>query len=660
MVVGIDTLSITTPLPASSFVVTGLNAQERISQPFSYGVELDSGAALLTATQLIDQSVTVTLGDPSTTGRYFNGICQAVRQMPASGGAPNSLWRYRLTVVPRLWFLGQTRACRFFQNMTAPNIVKTILEPFNIDVSWKLQDSYATREYTVMFNESYLHFIQRLLEDEGIFYFFQHGASSHTLVMADYKTAFPKLANEATFRQAQGSYDMASWEQQDATTLGQVTVDDYNPATVTLGPAAMRGQVNTTSQDSGAAQRTHYGWTAVRQDATEVTRVAILRAEAAEAAGQIFAGSGGMMDFVAGGRFTLNNDPTAGGGDYVLRSVSYQVVDNADRTGGATNAVAMTCTAFPANTQWRETPSFAVPVMAGLYTAQVIGPENEEIYIDDLGRIKVWFPWDLESEITQDKTLWVRVMQPWGGAGWGTQFIPRIGMEVAVAFLEGDVNRPCVVGSFYNSQNTPLFSPSDKNKSGIRSRSTLQGGAANYNEMSFDDTKGSEVFLIHAEKDHTIEVENDQTLTVGNDRSVTVTQDETVVIKGKQTITVTGDHAQEIKTGNHAVTVDTGNHALKVSQGNQSTTVSMGNRSAEIAVGNESVKVDLGTITYEAMQSITLKVGANSIVIDQTGITLKGMMIQATGQAMASVKAPMVQVNGSGMLTLAGAITMIN
>jgi len=320
----------------------------------------------------------------------------------------------------------------------------------------------------------------------------------------------------------------------------------------------------------------------------------------------------------------------------------------------------MSCTAFPANTQWREEPVFAAPVVAGLYTAKVIGPPGEEIYIDSLGRIKVWFPWDVESDITSDKTLWVRVMQPWGGAGWGTQFIPRIGMEVVVAFLEGDVNRPCVVGSFYNSQNTPLFSPSDKNKSGIRSRSTMNGGAANYNELSFDDTKGSEVFLIHAEKDHTIEVENDQTLTVGNDRSVTVTKDETVVIKGKQTITVTGDHTQEIKTGNHAVTVDQGNHTLKVSTGNQSTTISTGNRSTELSMGNESVKVDMGTITHEAMQSITLKVGQNSIVIDQTGITLKGIMIQATGQAMTTVKGAMVEVNGSGMLTLAGGITMIN
>jgi type VI secretion system secreted protein VgrG len=241
----------------------------------------------------------------------------------------------------------------------------------------------------------------------------------------------------------------------------------------------------------------------------------------------------------------------------------------------------------------------------------------------------------MKSEITSDATLWVRVMQPWAGVGWGHQFIPRVGMEVVVAFLEGDVNRPCVVGTLYNNQNTPLFAPADKNKSGIRTRSTTGGGAANYNELSFDDTSGSEVFLIHAEKDHTIEVENDRTLTVG----------------GKRTDTITGNQTIEVKQGNHSETIDQGNHATKVSQGN---------RTAEISLGNESVKVDMGTITHEAMQSITLKVGQNSIVIDQTGITLKGLMIQATGQTMATLKGPMVEVNGSGMLTLAGGITMIN
>jgi type VI secretion system secreted protein VgrG len=647
----LDILTITTPLPDTSFVVTGLEGREQISRPFSYSVELGAGSAKLDAADLIDQQVVVTLGDPAVDGRHFNGIVQAVAQLPETDG---KLWRYRLTVVPRLWFLGQTKCCRFFQNLSVPDIAQKILNDFGVTFTNALQASYATRDYTVMFNESYLHFLQRIFEDEGIFYFFTHTADEHTMVLGDYKTAFGEITSySVTLRHAQGDEDLSSWEQEDEAALGQVIVDDYDPAVNSLAPAALRGQVASTSKDTGAGTRVHYHWPAVRTTADDAKTRATWRIEAAEAAAQSFAGAGGAMDFFAGGKFTLINDPTNGGAssDYVLRAVSYHVTDHGGGAGGP--VVAMHCTAFLAATQWREVPEFAAPVMAGLYSAKVIGPDGEEIYIDDLGRIKVWFPWDFNSDITSDATLWVRVMQPWGGAGWGHQFIPRIGMEVVVAFLEGDVNRPCVVGSFYNSDNAPLFSPSNKNKSGIRTMSTPKGSAATYSEMSFDDTKGSEVFLLHAEKDHHVEVENDQILTVGGKRTDTVTGDQTVKV-------TQGNHAETIDQGNHSTTVSTGNHATTVSTGNHSTTVSQGNRSAAISLGNDTVKVDLGAISHEAMQSITLKVGQNSIVIDQTGITMKGIMIQATGQAMATVKGAMVEVNGSGMLTLAGGVTMIN
>jgi len=600
---------------AAAFRIVQLDALEQISRPFSYTV--DVLASLDSAADLIDSPVTIILGDPETSGRYLHGIVRAVRQQPDIGAG---LWRYQLVLVPKLWFLEQTRACRFFQSMTVPNIVEKILGEFEITFSNVLQNNYLTRDYTVMFNESYLNFIQRLLEDEGIFYFFTHTRDGHTLVLGDFKTAFEATTSgEATLRYALGAEDLVSWQQEDLSTLGEVTVDDYNPQTDQLSLGALRGQLPGTSTAPGAAARKFYAWPALRVDANGASAKAKWRIEAAEAAAQLLSGAGGMMDFFAGGKFKLNNDPTVagieGGSVYVLRSVSYKVTQD---------EVQMACTAFLAANQWREEPAFPPPVMAGIYSAKVIG--QEEIYTDDLGRIKVWFPWDMNSEITSDATLWVRVMQPWAGVGWGHQFIPRVGMEVVVAFLEGDVNRPCVVGTLYNNQNTPLFAPADKNKSGIRTRSTTGGGAANYNELSFDDTMGSEVFLIHAEKDHTIEVENDRTLTVG----------------GKRTDTVTGNHSETIKQGNHA------------------TTVSQGNRTTEISLGNESVKVDMGTITHEAMQSITLKVGQNSIVIDQTGITLKGLLIQATGQTMATLKGPIVEVNGSGMLTLAGGITMIN
>ena len=669
MSAAIDFLSITTPLPETSFVVSGVSGEERLSQPYSYTVALGSGTALLDPDSLLDQAVTLTLGDPSGTGRYISGIVRAVRQMPHSSAV---LWRYELTIVPKLWFLGQTQDCRFFQQMTVPDIVEAILGKFGVTYSSKLQGSYTARDYTVQFNESYLHFVQRILEDEGIFYFFTHENGSHTMVLADQNTAFQAVSTTAVnLDESAGGFGVLySWHQENSTALGVVRVDDYNPATGEPVPSGVTDSETTVLKASAASQRTHFTWPAVRGTTADAKTRAKWRMLAAEAAAQTFVGDGSVLNFVAGGKFTLANDPTNGGSstDYVIRSVSCQVSDTASGAGGAASAVSMSCTAFPAATSWHEEPTLSPPVMAGLYSAQVIGPSGEEIYTDDLGRIQVQFPADNEGDITTDKTVWVRVVQPWAGKGWGAQFIPRIGMEVAVAFLEGDVNRPVVVGSLYNSNNTPIFAAADKNKSGFRTHSTLNGGTSNYSELSFDDTMGSEVFFLHAEKDYTQEVENDKTVTVGKDEAVT--------ISGKKTDTVTGDHALTVSQGNHSVTVSQGNQTVTVSEGNQSTTVSAGDLSTTVSQGNLSTTVSAGTITESAGQSITLKVGGNSLVISTTGITLtvggnsiqmtesgitvSGLQISISGQTQTSISGAMVSVSGDGMLELSGGVTMIN
>ena len=648
----IDFLSITTPLPDTSFAISSVSGEERLSRPYSYTVALHSGTALLDPNSLLDQAVTVTLGDPSGNGRYISGIVRAVKQLPHSSAA---LWRYQLTIVPKLWFLGQTQDCRFFQQMTVPDIVEAIFRKFSVTYSSKLQGSYTARDYTVQFNESYLHFVQRILEDEGIFYFFTHDNSGHTMVLADQNTAFQAISTSSVnLDESAGGFGVLySWHQEDSTALGVVRVDDYNPATGVPVPSGVTGSEPTVLQASAASQRTHFTWPAVRGTTTDTKTRATWRMQAAEAAAHTFIGNGSVLDFVAGGKFTLTNDPTNSGNstDYVIRSVSYQVSDTASGAGASGGGtVSMSCIAFPAATTWHEVPTLSPPVMAGLYSAQVIGPSGEEIYTDDSGRIQVQFPADNQGDITTDKTVWVRVVQPWAGNAWGAQFTPRIGMEVVVAFLEGDVNRPVVVGSLYNSSNAPIFAAADKNKSGFRTHSTMNGGSNNYNELSFDDTMGSEVFFLHAEKDYTQEVENNKTVTVSNDEAVT--------ISGKKTDKVTGDHA---------LTVSQGNHSITVSQGNQSTTVSQ---------GNLSTTVSAGTITESAGQSITLKVGGNSMVINtsgitltvggnsismtESGITLSGMKIGISGDTQTSISGAIVSVSGSGELQLTGAVTMIN
>lgn len=641
----LDMLSITTPLPQTAFGVSGVSGSERLSRPYGYKIALHSGTELLDPNSLLDNPVTITVGDPSGQGRYIHGIVRSVKQLPDSSAA---LWRYELSIVPKLWFLNQTQDCRFYQQMTVPDIVKAILGDFGITYSAKLQGSYTARDYCVMFNESYLHFVQRILEDAGIFYFFTHEAGSHTLVLADSNTAFQPISVPGVYvdERATDLSALSVWHQEDHTAIGSVRNDDYNPESNTPIPGAITGTEPTVLKASAADSRTHYAWPAGRGATADAKSRVKSQMLAHEAEATLFSAHGRALDFYAGGKFTVENDPVNAGAatEYVIRSVAYSISDTAGGTGGGGRGnVSMSCTAFPTATVWLEQPAALPPVMAGIYSAMVIGPSGEEIYTDDLGRIQVQFPADHHGDITSDKTIWVRVVQSWAGKNWGTQFIPRIGMEVAIAFLEGDVNRPVAIGSLYNSSNTPVFPAADKNKSGWRTHSTQQGGTSNFSELSFDDTMGSEVVYLHAEKDLTLEVENN--------RSLTVTKDETVQINGKKTDTIKGDHALTVSEGNRTITVSQGNLSTTVSQGNESLTVSAGSISHEAA---QSITLKVGANTLEVSTSgITLTVGGSSVKLTESGVTVNGIQVNITGSASTGV-------TGNGMLNLTGGLVSIN
>jgi type VI secretion system secreted protein VgrG len=343
-----------------------------------------------------------------------------------------------------------------------------------------------------------------------------------------------------------------------------------------------------------------------------------------------------------------------------LQSVTHHATDDTWLSQGGSVSYANRFSAFPSKVTWRQPLTTPRPRMEGIHAALVLGPAGEEIYTDDLARVKVQFYWDHREEATDALAVWARVIQPWAGNGWGAQFIPRVGTEVAVAFVDGDPDRPIVIGGLYNGRDKPIYAVGDKTKSGFRTRSSLKGGASDFNEYTFDDKKGSELIYQQAQKDLSTYVKNDQTLKIDNCRMVTVKKDETVDIQNNQTIKVKQDHSLTVTDGNHSVAVSKGNVSLKVDMGNQDVKIAMGNQTTDVSMGNITAKAGAGQISNEAMQSIELKVGGNSIKIDQTGVTIKGLMVSIEGEVQTQVKSPMTQVSGDGMLQLKGGITMVN
>jgi type VI secretion system secreted protein VgrG len=273
-----------------------------------------------------------------------------------------------------------------------------------------------------------------------------------------------------------------------------------------------------------------------------------------------------------------------------------------------------------------------------------VGRHGEEIWTDKYGRIKVKFHWDRDRERNENSSCWIRVASPWAGKNWGAIAVPRVGQEVVVQFLEGDPDRPIVIGSVYNADQMPPWDlPANQTQSGVKTRSSKGGSGSNYNELRFEDKKGSEDVYFHAEKNFHRVVEHDDDLKVGNNQSIEVQENRTkTVVKGNETVT--------IKQGNRQVELGMGSDALIIKMGNLSTTLKM---------GNQSTKLDLGGSTTEAMQSIELKVGQSSVKIDQMGVTIKGMMINIEGQISTQLKGMMTTINGSAMLTAGGGITMI-
>lgn len=676
-------LRLSTPLGGDTLVIERLEGHESVSTPFELTLDLLSLDANVDAKKLLKEPVTITVVLPTGGERFFHGRVRRFVQLGRSLAGTS----YRAEVVPALWFLSLGMDCRVFQAKSVPDIIKSVLKEAGVtDVRDALTGSYSPREYCVQYRESHLDFISRLMEEEGIFYFFEHTKDKHTMVLADASSAVKpgvvtKLRVEAAVAGSRMLVDDDAIAElsveMGVRSSGKITLMDYNDTTA----KRLEGSATGTNA-ANASKLNQYDYPGGFQAVADGERLARVRIEEAESLTQVVTGATSCRAVASGQKLEVTNhyrhDVNAA---YQILSAQHVAEQGTYRSGEADGSFSFATQfrAIPHAVPFRPSRSTPRSIVHGTQTAVVVGPKGEEIFVDKYGRVKVQFYWDHLGKNDDKSSCWVRVSSNWAGKQWGFIQIPRIGQEVVVDFLEGDPDRPMIVGRVYNGEQMPPYDlPANMTQSGVKTRSSKGGAAADFNEIRFEDKKGSEQLFVHAQKDYVVEVEHDRMLTVDNDETIvitgkrteTVTKDETITYKeGDQSVTLEkGDQSlviskgkQEITVeGDRSITVKTGNVETTVGMGNVSTTVKMGNVDTKLKMGDMKTQLNLGKISYEAMQEIELKVGQNSIKIDQMGVTIKAMVVKIEGSVSTDIKGLMTTVKGDAMLTVKGGITMIN
>jgi len=600
-------LELTTNLGADVLLLRRMTGVERLGQAFEYRLELLSTDPGIDFSAILGERVSARLSlADSEDKRFFNGVVTDFEQMDS---IDQRYARYEMTLRPWLWFLTRTSDCRIFQEQTVPEIVAAVFQELGFsDFEERLTGTYSKREYCVQYRETDFDFVSRLLEEEGIYYFFEHEEDLHRMILADDNHGLDSLGSiQYSFDANRGKGQperIFGWRLQQQLQPGKYALNDYDfeaPKKSLLSPSAQE-------RSHAGAEYEIYDYPGrylVSGDGEHYSR---RRIEELQARFERVTASSNARSLRVGALFDLSQHPREDQNKtFLVTDIEYELASNEFEMGsGATAAQTYACriTALDARQPFRPERITPRPVVRGPQTAVVTGPSGDEIHTDEHGRVKCQFHWDRYGKRDENSSCWIRVSQAWAGKEWGAMALPRIGQEVIVDFLEGDPDRPIITGRVYNGEQKPPYTlPANKTQSGIKTRSTPNGGADNRNEIRFEDKKGEEQLFIHAERDRDIEVKNDETHGVGKDRTKTIGGDETSHIKGKRTETVDKDETITV-TGNRKKTVVqdetttiTGNQTHTVT-GNQTNTI-VGNQTHTIT-GNKTE-----TITGASTQTVT-------------------------------------------------------
>ena len=715
-----------------------MSVKEELGRMFEIQLDLLSLQGDISLSDLLGKGITVTLHLPAGGERYYHGLVSRFVQE----GMMGRFYEYRVILRPWLWFLTRSADCRIFQNMNVPDIIKQIFaaEGFS-DFRGSLQNSYNAWEYRVQYRETAFAFVSRLMEHEGIYYFFEHENGKHTLVLCDDPSAHAVTDGYASIPyyppspRSPRSEHLWQWEVSQEVQSVKSSLRDYDFKKPAL---LLESKLISPDQKSlGTGEIYDYpGYYTAPDHGNAYVNV---RLQEWSTEFEQASGSGNPRGLSTGTLFSLIDFPREDQNrQYLIVAMDCSMRDNDYETGDLDESPAYICNlrAISNSKTFRSARITPKSVVRGPQTAIVVGPSGDEIYTDEHGRVKVQFFWDRLGKKDENSSCWIRVSQHgWAGDAWGMHFVPRINQEVIVDFLEGDPDQPIIIGSVYHGTNVPPYAlPGNKTRSGIKTRSTKEGTPDNFNELRFEDKMGSEEIFFHAERDFVREVENndylavgldggkrgldgkgvgDQTITLFNNQTLTVGKkidsdappdgSQTIEIWKNQTVTIgsgkadSQDGSQTVQIfKNQTLTVGSGksdcgdgsqtvsvfkdqnvtignNMVLKIgdskaADGSQTidiwkartVTLKTGDDSLTVTQGNQKVTISAGASSLEAMQSITLKVGSNSIKIAPDGITIKGTLVTIQAEAAFKAKAPMCDVLADGILTLKGGLLKLN
>jgi type VI secretion system secreted protein VgrG len=566
------------PDPGYQLLFDGLHGHEELGRPFLYTVDLSSGTLRSDIAKLVGTSATVWMAQSqeNTTDRFLNGIVTRVVSSGLSAGA----YRYRIEMRPWIWLLTRITDCCIFQSKSAFQIITQRFRDAgfsDFEDHRRASGGDTQLEYCVQYRESTYDFVTRLMEQYGLYYYFKHDRNRHTLMIADDPNAHTALPAEVPFVFDQTEFRTVAdhiweWSAELALHSGKFTLRDYNFTTPSADLTVKSMQPG--SHPYGSFEV--YEYPGPYDTAPTGHRLTDVRMQAISMNRIVFQAASNARGLQAGWKFTLSHhpDPKMNREYLITRSEpSMSIAEGSSTVDGETvDTYRVIIHAIAGDVPFRLERQTPRPMIRGPQTARVVGATGEEITTDEYGRIKVKFHWDRSDTQDDQRTCWIRVAQMWAGAAWGSIFIPRVDQEVVVEFLEGNPDRPLVTGVVYNANmKVPYGLPDNKTRSVIKTSSSSGGGGSN--ELRFEDRAGQEEVFFHAQKDYKKVVLNDETGTIRKDKSTTV---------------------------------ETGDHTINVSAGKSSLT---------------------------AAQSITLSVGANSVTIDTTGVTINGMkvVVQASG-----------------------------